>query len=420
MTKKSDKLAALGGTPVMKSVPPVMWPPTDDRTERALVEIYRSRNYSWNGPWEQKFCADFSALHTARHAAFMFNGTVTLEAALHTLGVGGGDEVIIPGLTWLATAMAVIYVGAKPVFVDVEEDTLCLDWKKAEEAITSRTKAIIPVHLYGSMADMDRIMKLARKHGLKVIEDCAHAQGGLWDGRGLGSMGDVGSFSFQQSKTLSCGEGGAVITNDGDLYERLFLYKHIGYDVRAKQGKAAAGPPPGLTCHNYRGTEFQAAVICGQIANLKKLTEQRNRNADFLTRALEEIPGVKVQARGRKATEGRQSYYAFLTKLDLTKWGGASAAQVAAALSQEGVPAGKTYGSVHRHILWNVPAPRYRIHGGYRDKRGACCKISEEVGSARVVGLPHEHLDHPQPVLEKFVEAFAKVQRCADTLKDVK
>lgn len=404
----ADKLAVLGGPPIFKkSVGGFFWPPTNKTTERALVELYRSRNWSWNGPWEQKFARDFAKLHTAKHTLLMANGTVTLEAALHALGVGPGDEVIAPALTWLATAMAVIYVGAKPVFVDIEPDTLCLDPAAAAAAITARTKAIIPVHLYGGMADMDRVLALARKRGLKVIEDCAHAQGGMWNGKGLGSLGDIGSFSFQQSKTVSCGEGGCVTTNDERLAERLFRFKHIGYDLNARQGKAAAGPPAGLTCHNYRGTEFQAAVLHGQLAGLPALTERRNRHADFLTRELEKIPGVKIQARGRRATPGRQSYYGFMTMLDLQQWGAASNGQVLRALRAEGVPVNGTYGPVYRHSLWNAPASAYRIHSG---------KVSEDHGTVRAVGFLHFYLDQPQSVLEKFVAAFAKVQRHADQL----
>src|SRR5947208_13486141 len=161
----------------------------------------------------------------------------------------------------------------------------------------------------------------------------------MWNGKGLGSLGDIGSFSFQQSKTLASGEGGCVITNSDRLFERLFRFKNIGYDLNAKQGKASSGPPPGLQCHNYRGTEFQAAVLHGQLAGLRAMTIRRNRNADFLTRELEKIPGVKVQARGRKATRGRQSYYSYITILDLTQWGGATNRQVIRALKAEGLPA---------------------------------------------------------------------------------
>jgi L-glutamine:2-deoxy-scyllo-inosose/3-amino-2,3-dideoxy-scyllo-inosose aminotransferase len=408
----TDKLAALGGKPIfakpLQSPWPTPWPPTNKVTERALVKLYRSQTWSWNGPWERKFAADFARLHTARYAVSMANGTVTLEAALHVLGVGPGDEVIVPSLTWLATATAVLYVGAKPVFVDVEPDTLCLDPIQTAAAITRRTKAIIPVHLYGGMADMDRLLALARKHKLKVIEDCAHAHGGMWNGRGLGSLGDIGSFSFQQSKPVSSGEGGCVVTNSDRLLERLFRFKNIGYDLTAKQGKANSGPPPDLLCHNYRGTEFHAAVLHGQLAGLRALTIRRNRAADFLTRELEKIPGVTIQARGRKATRGRQSYYSFITVLDLAQWGGVTNGTVIRALNAEGVPVISTYGSVYRHPLWNAPKSKYRIHSG---------QISDEVGTARCVGLLHWYLDLPQHDLEKIVAAYAKVQRHAGLLR---
>jgi len=411
----SDKLAVFGGTPVFSKAVraswPTPWPPTNKTTERALVKLYRSQSWSWNGLWERKFAADFGRLHTARYVVPMANGTVTLEAALHVLGVGPGDEVIVPSLTWLATAMAVIYVGAKPVFVDVEPDTLCLDPVQTAAAITARTKAIIPVHLYGGMADMDGILALARKHKLKVIEDCAHAHGGMWNGRGLGSLGDIGSFSFQQSKTVASGEGGCVVTNSDRLLERLFRFKNIGYDLSAKQGKAKSGPPAGLLCHNYRATEFQAVVLHGQLAGLRAMTIRRNRNADFLTRELEKIPGVKIQARGRKATRGRQSYYAFMAILDLAQWGGATNRQVCSALNAEGLPVGPTYGSVYRHSLWNAPKSKYRIHS---------VKVSDEIGTARCVGFLHWYLDLPQRDLEKFVAAYAKVQRNAALLQRLK
>jgi len=416
----NDKLAALGGTPVFSTRPSMPWPPTDEETRRAVAEAYSSGIWSWTGPWEKKSCAKLAEVHSARHALLMVNGTVTLEAALHVLGVGPGDEVIVPALTWIATAMAVVYVGAKPVFVDVEPDTLCLDPELVAEAITPRTKAIIPVHLYGGMANMDRLMALAHKHGLKVIEDCAHAQGGEWDGRGLGSIGDVGSFSFQQSKTVSAGEGGGVITNDDELAERLFRFKHIGYSSSGVQGKAASGPPEGLVCHNYRATEFQGAVLYNQLCRLPTLTEARNRNADFLTNLLEQIPGVRVQARGLKATPGRQSYYNFMVLIDSEFWMGATRDQILPALAREGVPVNPTYGTVHRHVLWNLPASEYRIHGEYRDKLGQSCKISEEIGTARAIGFLHFYLDLPLPDLARIAEAFVKVHRNAPDLGKVR
>lgn len=419
-SSKTDQLAVFGGRPVVAKQMNLAWPPTNKATETALVKLYQSRSWSWNGYWERKFSETFSRIHTAKHTIPMANGTVTLEAALSVFGIGPGDEVIVPALTWLATAMAAVFVGAKPVFVDIEPDTLCLDPVQVEAAITPRTKAIIPVHLYGSMVDMDRILAIAKKHRLKVIEDCAHAHGGLWNGRGVGSIGDIGSFSFQQSKTVSSGEGGCVITNDHKLAERLFQFKHIGYNLNEKSGKASAKPPSDLLCRNYRGTEFQAALLQGQLGGLEALTKQRNRRADYFTRVLEQVPGVKIQARGRRATPGRQSYYSLIPILDPALWGGATMGQVATALWKEGVPVWRTYGSVYHHILWSVPPAKYRIHGDYRNKQGRGCQVSEEVGWARTLSFPHQALDLPERDLQKYAEAFAKVQRNAELLATIK
>ena len=143
----------------------------------------------------------FAKFNQVGYCAMMANGTVTLELALRTLGVQAGDEVIVPAHTWMATGTAVAYLGAIPVIVDIESDTLCMDPAAFEAAITPRTKAVIPVHLFGSMANMDEIMRIARKHHLAVVEDCAHAHGGQWDGKYVGSIGDIGSFSFQESKS---------------------------------------------------------------------------------------------------------------------------------------------------------------------------------------------------------------------------
>ncbi len=242
-----SKLALLGGKPVSTPINGIPWPPTSEKTGDKLKELYLSRKWSFNSPSEQEFEKAYAKYHGAKHGIFMVNGTVTLECALEALGIGEGDEVVVPALTWIATAMAVRYVGAKPVFVDIEPTTLCMDPKKFEKAINPRTKAVIPVHLYGSMADLDKIIKIAKRQRLAVVEDCAHMQGGVWNGRGVGSWGDVGSFSFQQSKTVSAGEAGICLTNDDRLADRLFRTKHIGYPNGAGQGGAKHGPPEGLT-----------------------------------------------------------------------------------------------------------------------------------------------------------------------------
>lgn len=277
------QLAIDGGKPVFgkpANLPP--WPPVFPEVAEKLKEIYLSRKWSFYGPREVEFNRRFAEYTGAAGCALMANGTVTLEMAMLALGVGPGDEVIVPAHTWLATGEAVVYRGATPVIVDIENDTLCMDPDRFEEAITPKTKAVIPVHLFGSMADMDRILPIARKHGIAVIEDCAHAHGGEWDGRHVGTLGDVGSFSFQQSKSMSAGEGGACITTREELNETLGRLSHIGYQYASKQGQAGTPPPTGLICRNYRVTEFQAELLLAQLDRLKADTLLRAKNAEFI------------------------------------------------------------------------------------------------------------------------------------------
>ncbi|MHC4517490.1 MAG: DegT/DnrJ/EryC1/StrS family aminotransferase, partial [Planctomycetota bacterium] len=186
-----SKLALKGGSPVrdVKTHPWPRWPVWDEREEKALLEVLHSGIWSYNGPKERQFNEAFAKFVGTEYALSAANGTVTLQLALEACGIGYGDEVIVPGLTWQATAAAALDVNAVPVLVDVAEDTWCIDPAKIEQAITPRTRAIIPVHLYGSFADMDAIMPLAKKHNLWVIEDCAHKHGGQWKGRQAGSIG---------------------------------------------------------------------------------------------------------------------------------------------------------------------------------------------------------------------------------------
>ena len=227
------------------------WPPINEETAVKLRQVYLGHKWSFYGEEEKKFAASFAKYHDAAYGTFMVNGTVTLETALTALGIGPGDEVIVPSWTWMATGMAPVYVGATPVFVDGQPDTFCMDPAAFEAAITPRTKAVIPVHLFGSLADIDRIVEIAKKHGIKVIEDCAHAHGGKWNGKGIGSFGDIGSFSFQQSKIMTAGEGGECITDDPELFDRIGRISHIGYQFAAERGKPA-GPPAGTSGRRFQ------------------------------------------------------------------------------------------------------------------------------------------------------------------------
>jgi L-glutamine:2-deoxy-scyllo-inosose/3-amino-2,3-dideoxy-scyllo-inosose aminotransferase len=173
-----------------------------------LAEVLGSGRWAYDGPVESEFERRFAELQTARYGLCVANGTVALQLALEALDIGVGDEVIVPGFTWQATVATVVDVNAMPVLVDADPETYCPDPSLVEAAITPRTRAIVVVHLYNSLTDMDRILEIARRHGLYVVEDCAHSHGSRWRGQGVGSIGDIGTFSFQASKTLTAGEGG--------------------------------------------------------------------------------------------------------------------------------------------------------------------------------------------------------------------
>lgn len=395
-----SKLALFGGTPVSKKICPTAWPPVLENTANKIKELYLSREWSFNSQAEQDFQTSYADYHGAKHGVFMINGTVTLECALLAGGIGEGDEVIVPALTWIATAMAVRYVGATPVFVDIEPTTLCLDPKKAEAAITPKTKAIIPVHLYGSMADIDKFKAIADKHNLFFIEDCAHMQGGKWNGRGVGSWGDVGSFSFQQSKTLSSGEGGVCLTNDDDLAMRIYRSKHIGYAQNVAQGTASDGPPLGLPCHNYRGTAFAATILKDQLEGLSDLIERYNRTATIIKRKISDVPGVRIQTTGRLASP--QGYYTLAFIFDGEEVKNVPLARIIEACAAEGLQLGGTYGPVYKHLLFNLKEDEYRIDGG-------ACPVSEITGTERTAMLAHPYLGCNDEIAAVIGDIVAKV-----------
>ena len=262
---------ALDGGPRTVTAPEPRWPVVDDEDVARMEEVVRSGRWSWLGEHETAFCRDFAAFTGARHCVALANGTVTLQCALQAVGVEPGHEVIVPGLTWVATAQAAFDIGADVVFADIDPETLCLDPQAFARAITPRTKAVIPVHLYGCMADMDAIMEIARGRGIKVVEDVAHQHGSAWRGVGAGAIGDAGSFSFQQSKVLSSGEGGAVTTSDDEVHAIVHALKQVGW--------GADGQPANRYVHNYRITEMQAVLLRGGLGRLAAQTARREAAA---------------------------------------------------------------------------------------------------------------------------------------------
>lgn len=243
--------------------------------KKYLLECIDTGWISSNGHFIEDFEREFSSFCGTKYALACSNGTVTLHLALIALGVGPGDEVIMPTLTYIATANAVRMCGAKAVFIDSDPYTWNMNPDKIEEVITPRTKCIIPVHLYGLSCDMTRIIDLAKRHNIYVLEDCAEAHGAKWKEKKVGSIGTIGSFSFFGNKIITCGEGGCVVTDDENLYKKMKLYRAQGVDPSQKRYWHV------VSGYNYRMTNLQAAVGLGQLENIKWHLEQRRRVANI-------------------------------------------------------------------------------------------------------------------------------------------
>lgn len=403
-----SNLAILGGEPVFQeplgSKP--IWPPVDEATAKKLQELYYSRRWTAFDEAEPAFAKAFADHHGAKHGIFMINGTVTLQCALAAHGIGPGDEVIVAPLTWYSTAIAVRHVGASPVFVDIKPDTLCIDPEKIEAAITPRTKAVIPVHAYGAMADMDRIMAIAKRHGLVVIEDCAHVHGGTWGAQGIGTVGNVGSFSFQHSKTMASGEGGICITNDSEIADRIFRVKQIGYRLGEMPKQAKSGVPRDLLCYNFRATAFQALILHEQLKSLDDRLERYRKSVKYLEERLGQSTKIRFQKREPKG--GRQGYFGWVMIFDDREYADIPIDVVHKAIQAEGLLLARAEGPIYRYVLFNLEPEAYRIDQP--------CSVTEQTCS-RMLWLFHAYLGLDMSVVEKAADAIEKVVRGADELR---
>lgn len=331
----SDTLALLGGTPIRTRAFPA-WPVFGGNEEARLLRTLRSGRWGkLQGTEVAEFEARFAQLHGAPFCIGVVNGTVSLRLALLAAGLPAGAEVIVPPYTFLATASAVIEANMVPVFADVELDTFNLSPAAVEAAVTPQTRAIIPVHLGGQPAEMDALLALARRHRLVVIEDAAQAHGANYRGRPIGTQSLAASFSFQSSKNLTAGEGGAIVTSDEAFAGACRSLHNCGrvpggvwYEHHALGG-------------NYRLGEFQGAILNAQLDRFEEQATRRERNGRELARRLAIIPGLHPQRRPDSCT--RHAYHLFLFRIDAAAFG-ANRANVLAALRAEGIPASAGYG----------------------------------------------------------------------------
>ena len=263
-------------------------PDLSGNEKKYVLDCVESTWISSLGKYIGQFEEKFASFCDVKYGVSTSNGTVALQLALVALGIGKGDEVIIPDLTFIATANACVYVGAKPIFVDAEKETWNIDANKIEEKINDKTKAIIAVHLYGHPCDMDKILEIAKKHKLKVIEDAAEAHGATYKGKKVGSMGDVGCFSFYGNKIITTGEGGMCTTNDKRLAERMTFLKDHGMDAKKRYWHPEIG-------FNFRMTNIQAAIGLAQLERADKIIATKRSNAKLYAELLKDVEGVTLQ-----------------------------------------------------------------------------------------------------------------------------
>jgi len=402
-----SQLALLGGEKV-RSRPFPPWPQYSERDKLRLVEVLESRN--WGGyPFPNRLAGEFGTRfaehHGARYGCALANGTIAIVVALKAAGIRFGDEVVVPAYTWDGTATAVLDAGAVPVFADIDPDTYCLDAASARQAITSRTRALLPVHLAMRFADMDALVELAAGRDLILIEDCAHMHGGRYKGRGAGSMGDLGCFSFQSSKLMTAGEGGAVITSRLEYFELVETIVNCGRASATDQfGRRVVGS-------NYRITELQAALLAGQLEMLPELAEQRARNAAALSRALAGIPGVRPLPPQPAITSEAIYCYVFQYRPEHTR---VPRDLFAAALDAEGIPCdGRFYEPVYRSDLFRPTAEEYPQLSVGRDTpmdyRSFHCPVSERAAYDEALWLPQFLLLGDERDVEDISRAVAKV-----------
>ncbi|MGI5819146.1 MAG: DegT/DnrJ/EryC1/StrS family aminotransferase [Armatimonadota bacterium] len=411
------KLAINGGSKVIDRRLGKDWPIFGDTERENLLEVLESGRW-WRGGGEAEdsrvaqFEQAFADFQDAKHGVAVTNGTQAIECALKAVDIRPGDEVICPAATFVATATACILVNAIPIIVDIDPANYQIDPAAVEAAVTDRTVGILPVHYGGYPADMASLQEIADRHGLWIIEDCAHAHGSQWNGQGCGSIGEIGTFSLQMGKTFTAGEGGVCTTNDDELAQKLFSFHHIGrFEGRPFYEHH-------IVASNLRMTEWQAAVLLGGIERLEEQAETRDRNARHLEAGLRELEGVSPLERADWVT--RWNFYFYHFKFNSEQFGGISRQRFTEALAAEGLGTG----TGHLHPIQRNPLFTERNWGPacFGDNEPPdyasmdtpeCQRVYEEEG----VVLAHKLFLGGTEDMDLMLEAIAKVRENVDELR---
>ena len=426
MKKNKEKLAILGGEPVRKKpFPP--YPIIGEEEIAAVNDVLKSGHLSsfaaskgtefLGGRKVREFEKKFAEYHGVDYAIAVNSATAGLHISLAAAGIGPGDEVIVPPYTFTSTATSVLMHNAIPVFVDIDPRTYCLDPAKIEDAITSSTKAIIPVHLSGHPAEMDSIMRIADEHGLTLIEDCAPSPGAKYKGKLVGTIGDLAVFSFQETKNIMTGEGGMVITNDPLLAERCRMVRNHGEAVIEGKSRTYISNIIGW---NYRMTELEAAIGIEQLKKLDKFNEIRIKNSKFLSKELSKIEGVNIPY---EAPDIFHVYHVYSMTYD-EKEVGISREIFVNALNAEGIP----FGTGYPHPLYENPLFKELIaygdkgcpftckfYKGNANYESGICPVAEDLCYNRALWLfnirPPATLEDMQDVVDAFMKIIENIEQ---------
>jgi len=405
--------ALIGGTPV-RSQPFPSWPVITTKDEQTWMEVLRTKRWNrLNGTYVDQFEKAWAERVGTQYCVATSSGTSALVTSVNALEIGPGDEVIVPPYTFVATINAVLLQHALPVFVDSDRETFQIDSRKIEAAITKRTRCVLPVHLGGASADLDTILSTARKHSILVLEDACQSHLAEWRGRKVGTWGDLGCFSFQASKNLNSGEGGAIVGNNATLIEVAKSFHN--------QGRAApdAGFAWARNGDNRRLTEFQGALLLAQLTRLEEQSRTRETNAAYLTKLLGEIPGIQPARMIEGCT--RNAYHLYMFRYAAAQFSDLQRQRFLKALQAEGIPCSAGYSPLNKEPFLKETLNSRGFRHIYSEKeiktleeRNVCLENDKLCQEA--VWFTQNMLLGTKGDMEQIAEAVRKVQRQAGLL----
>ncbi|MDR2139374.1 MAG: DegT/DnrJ/EryC1/StrS family aminotransferase [Tannerella sp.] len=412
-----EKPALLGGSKAHPAGFP-SWPVSDSAEAKALMDVLHSGSWGrLSGRVSSGFETEYAKRLGVAHTLAVSSGTSALYTMLGVVGIGPGDEVILPVYTFVATYNVVTLNYALPVLIDTDPETFQIDAGKIEAAVTRQTKVLMPVHIGGSPFEVDRVLAIAEKHRLPVIEDACQAHLAEWKGRKVGSFGLGGAFSFQSSKNLNCAEGGAITSNDGDFIRKCYSFHNQG------QGDTSTSytPGEGTRGSNLRLTEFQSALLLAQMTRLEQQARKRSKNADYLTRLFNEIPGISP-ARLYEGTTC-SAYHLYMFRYDKAHFDGLSRERFMEALRAEGVYCSAGYGQMNRDAyVTGLATNRHylKIYGEKAMKQWMernHCPQNDLLTGEQAIWFTQTMLLGSKTDMEQIADAVRKIQTHAGALK---